>query len=164
VPQGLRKGDKVRVLSLGGMTGEVLADSDDEEAIVQVGAMRVTVPLSALRAEKRAAEPISVAVNPPRGGNNGSSASLALSKAATISSEISLIAQRVDVALPRLDKYLDDAYAAGITSARIIHGKGTGMLRKAVWDFLKDDARIASYQLAHPDEGGAGATVVRFQE
>lgn len=165
VPDRLRKGDKVRVLSLGGMVGEVLADSQDAEAIVQVGAMRVTVPLSALRAEKRSAEPVAVAVNPatPRGAN-GSVASMAMEKAATIASEISLIGHRVDAALPRLDKYLDDAFAVGLSSIRIVHGKGTGQLRKAIWDFLKEDPRIASYQLAHPDEGGAGATVVRFQE
>ena len=92
----------------------------------------------------------------------GGVASMALSKAQTIESEITLIAQRVDAALPRLDKYLDDAYAAGLESTRIIHGKGTGQLRKAVWEFLKGDSRIASFQMAHPDDGGAGATVVRL--
>ena len=161
VPTALRKGERVRVLSLGGATGEVLEPSSDGEAVVQIGVMRVTVPLTALRAEKKgtqsAAEP---ATSKPT--TRGGVASMALSKAQTIESEITLIAQRVDAALPRLDKYLDDAYAAGLESTRIIHGKGTGQLRKAVWEFLKGDSRIASFQMAHPDDGGAGATVVRL--
>lgn len=155
VPEALRRGERVRVLSLGGMEGDVLADSADGEVPVQVGAMRVTVPLSQLRAVKRAPEPVAVS----SGGGN-----LALAKATTIEPELKLIAQRVDAALPRLDKYLDDAYAAGLQSARIIHGKGTGALKNAVWEFLKGDSRIASYTLDHPDAGGAGATVVKFKE
>ena len=95
------------------------------------------------------------------GGGGGN---LALSKAAGISPELMLIAQRVDAALPKLDKYLDDAYAAGLERARIVHGKGTGALRKAVWAFLKGDNRIASFAMADPDEGGAGTTIVRFKE
>lgn len=165
-PKQLRKGEKVRVLSLGGMTGEVLANSEGDEAIVQVGLMRVTVPLSALRPEKGGSAPApkqEKPATPVAGERGGSSAKLAMQKALTIETEISLIAQRVDTALPRLDKYLDDAYGAGLTSVRIIHGKGTGQLRRAIWEFLKEDPRIASYNLDHPDMGGAGATVIRFQ-
>ncbi|GAB4463160.1 MAG: endonuclease MutS2 [Armatimonadaceae bacterium] len=173
-PEKLRKGDRVQVLSLGGMAGEVLADSEGGEVTVQVGAIRVTVPLSALRVEKRAASASFATTGgggakpatkqgPVAGERGGSATALAMEKAANIEGELSLIAQRVDAALPRLDKYLDDAYAAGLQSVRIIHGKGTGQLRKAIWDFLKEDERVASYQLDHPDNGGAGATVIRFQ-
>jgi DNA mismatch repair protein MutS2 len=161
VPQTLRKGNRVRVLSLGGMAGEVLSDSSDGEAVVQVGAMRVTVPLTQLRAERKAPAEVLVGAGAPvRGGS--SSAALALAKASDISYEINLIAQRVDAALPRLDKYLDDAYAVGLESVRVVHGKGSGQLRKAVWEFLKGDPRIVGYQMAHPDDGGAGVTIVRL--
>ncbi len=169
VPTTLKKGDRVRVLSLGGTTGEVLADSADGEAVVQIGFMRVTVPLTALRAERKAGVVAPPAPNNGGGASGdrgktrgGGTAALALQKAQNIESEITLIAMRVDAALPRLDKYLDDAYAAGLESTRIIHGKGSGQLRKAVWEFLKEDSRIASFQMAHPDEGGAGATVARL--
>ena len=178
IPVSLRKGDKVRVLSLGGATGEVTENSDGGEATVQVGMMRVTVPLSALRSADRqagaaaktsaTARAIATATQIGGGGGqpatNGNSVALALSKAENIAHEISLIGMRVDAALPRLDKYLDDAYASGLDSARIVHGKGSGQMRKAVWEFLKGDNRVASYQTAHPDEGGAGATVITFQQ
>ena len=163
VPKGLKKGDKVRVASLGGMLGEVIADADEEEVMVQVGMMRVTVPLLQLRTDK--GEPVAPAPNPSPAvaqTNGGSISTLARNKAETISPELTLIAMRVDAALPRLDKYLDDAMMAGMDTVRVVHGKGSGQLRKAVWDTLKDDSRVAGYQMAHPDEGGAGATVVRL--
>lgn len=168
IPQKLKKGERVRVLSLGGAIGEVLADSSDNEVPVQVGIMRVTVPLSAVRAEKKGGplSPNNGGIGPgtPLVGGRGGQNNLALAKASTIAPEIVLIAQRVDSALPKLDKYLDDGFAAGLDSARIIHGKGTGQLRKAIWEFLRDDNRVAAFHLDHPDSGGAGATVVRFKE
>ncbi len=185
VPQLLKKGEKVRVLSLGGAVGEVMTHSADGEVSVQVGVMRVTVPLSAVRSEKKGGNAKGDSAYPPdesdtaakkdppggaraplvglaRGGRSANA--LVASKVENISTEISLIAQRVDAALPKLDKYLDDAYASNLPTARIIHGKGTGQLRKAIWDFLKDDSRISSFTLAHPDDGGAGATIVNFRE
>jgi DNA mismatch repair protein MutS2 len=170
VPTSLKRGDRVRVQSLGGAEGEVIADSANGEVAVQVGVMRVTVPLTAVRAAKRQPGALTPGPSPKlgkgeggtRGGGGGDN--LALAKATNISPEITLIAQRVDAALPKLDKYLDDGFAAGLDTARIIHGKGTGQLRKAVWEFLKGDNRVASYTLAHPDDGGAGATVVTFKE
>jgi DNA mismatch repair protein MutS2 len=170
VPTSLKRGDRVRVQSLGGAEGEVIADSANGEVAVQVGVMRVTVPLTAVRAAKRQPGALTPGPSPKlgkgeggtRGGGGGDN--LALAKATNISPEITLIAQRVDAALPKLDKYLDDGFAAGLDTARIIHGKGTGQLRKAIWEFLKGDNRVASYTLAHPDDGGAGATVVTFKE
>ena len=159
VPASLKKGDRVRVLSLGGMTGEVLGASDDDEAIVQVGAMRMTVPLAQLRVEK--ATPVS---NTPTPKNVSSSVTLALAKAQDISPEITLIGLRVDAALPRLDKYLDDAMTAGLDNVRLIHGKGSGQLRQAIWNYLRDDSRVASLRMADPEDGGAGATLLRFRE
>jgi DNA mismatch repair protein MutS2 len=178
VPLMLKRGERVRVLSLGGAEGEVIDDSRDGEALVQVGIMRVTVPLSALRnagpATARSVPGKATAAPPtPReraaAGENaapgqGSASALAFAKTAAIAPEIKLIGMRVDAALPRLDKYIDDAYAAGIDGARLVHGKGTGQLRKAIWEFLRNDTRIASFQMAHPDDGGAGATVLQFRQ
>jgi DNA mismatch repair protein MutS2 len=170
VPKSLRRGDLVRVVSLGGAQGEVLADSEQGEVPVRIGAMRVTVPLSGLRVARnepgsRGSAPVAV---PPRGGTSVKTAdgknNLALAKAQTVSTEVNLIGGRVEAALPRLDKYLDDAYAAGLESARIVHGKGTGALRQAIWQYLKGDNRVASFAMADEGEGGAGATVVRFKE
>ena len=62
-----------------------------------------------------------------------------------------------------VDKYIDDAVLAGLHVVRIIHGKGTGALRKGITDFLKGDRRVKKYQLADVREGGAGVTVAELQ-
>ncbi len=162
VPKVLKKGDKVRVLSLGSAQGEVIEDSDGKEALVQVGMIRVTVPVSALRTQTGAALADDVTKRRAAVANGSNAAAMAMEKASTISPEIKLIGLRTDVALPRFEKYLDDAFTAGLEYVRIVHGKGTGQMRKAVWDSLKSDSRIAAYSLAHPDEGGAGVTMVRL--
>ncbi len=162
-PSVLKKGEKVRVLSLGGMVGDVLGNSDGDAALVQVGAMRVTVPLSQLRRDKSVATPAPV-LQTTKSNGNGGIAALALAKAQDISPEITLIGLRVDAALPRLDKYLDDAMTAGLDGVRIIHGKGSGQLRQAIWQYLKDDSRVASLRMADPEDGGAGATLLRIRD
>ena len=165
VPVKLKKGERVRVVSLGGAIGEVLADAGAREAQVQVGALRVTVPFSALRTlngVELAAEPVKAGRGKRAGdGNRGD---LGLAKAATMPSELTLIGLRVDAALPRLDKYLDDAVVAGAQGVRIVHGKGTGQLRRAIWEYLKTDERVLSYAMAAENEGGAGATVLTFRQ
>ena len=65
--------------------------------------------------------------------------------------------------MDNLDKYLDDAYLAGLSSVRIVHGKGTGALRKAIWQFLPNHHAVESFRLADPKEGGAGVTIVEFR-
>ncbi|PZN08046.1 MAG: endonuclease MutS2 [Bacillota bacterium] len=78
--------------------------------------------------------------------------------------EIHLRQLTVDEALARLDKYLDDALLAGAPQVRIVHGKGTGALRRAVHDFLRKHPAVASFRLGAPNEGGAGATVVMLKD
>lgn len=63
-----------------------------------------------------------------------------------------------------VDKYLDDAVLAGVPSVRIIHGKGTGALRAALWKYFKSDKRIKSYRHGAYGEGDAGVTVVEFKQ
>ena len=93
-----------------------------------------------------------------------SSSSIKMSKSASVTGEVNLIGKTVDEALPELDKYLDDAYLAHIPSARIIHGRGTGTLKRAVREFLrKDKGRVARYRDAEFDEGGYGVTIVEFK-
>ena len=62
-----------------------------------------------------------------------------------------------------VDKYLDDAKMAGVESVRLIHGKGTGALRKALWGFLKKDPRIGSFRIGTWGEGDTGVTVVELK-
>ena len=150
-PTEIREGDTVKVTTLN-VTGTVLQLTQDE-AVVQAGAIRVTVPREALRRidEKPVSKAplVSVPVN--------------LSRAANISPEIMLRMQRVDEALANLDQYLSEAYAAGLQQVRVIHGKGTGTLRKAVREYLNTHPLVASYRGADATEGGDGVTIVTLK-
>ena len=70
----------------------------------------------------------------------------------------------VQEALDITIKYLDDAVLAGLPSVRILHGKGTGALRKAVHEELRENILVATYQFAPFNQGGEGVTVVTFKE
>lgn len=158
-----REGDRVRVMTLN-MDGQILEPPRDGVAAVQVGAMRVTLPLEQLRPLKesearqaaRRSEQSTAAVS------SGASA-IALRKSMQIAPELMLKALRVDEAQPLLEKYIDDAFAAGMSPVRIIHGKGTGVLRKVVWEFLNRHPAVASYRLGEAGEGGEGATIVTMK-
>ena len=98
------------------------------------------------------------------GGNYGSGyGGSGLSKASSISIELNLIGCTTDEAIPKLEKYLDDAYLSHLETVRIVHGKGTGALRNAVWNQLKRIKYVKSYRLAEYGEGDAGVTVVTFK-
>ena len=88
---------------------------------------------------------------------------MGLSKASTMSMELNLIGDTTDEAIPRLEKYLDDAYLSHLETVRIVHGKGTGALRNAVWNQLKRIKYVKSYRLAEYGEGDAGVTIVTFK-
>jgi DNA mismatch repair protein MutS2 len=79
-----------------------------------------------------------------------------------ISPELNLIGWRVPDALAHLDKYVDEAVAAGLRHVRIIHGKGSGRLRAAVHEFLTSHPQVKTYMPCHPQEGGWGATAVEI--
>jgi DNA mismatch repair protein MutS2 len=142
-------GDTVWVRPLNSR-GEVLK-VDDGEAEVQVGRVRTQVSLAALEPrEEEQAEPASTGVQV---------------SAATPSSpgrSIDLRGQTVDETLKRLDSYLDQAMRAGLSQARIIHGKGTGALRRAGRESLTEQPQVNSYESADYREGGEGVTVANI--
>ena len=88
---------------------------------------------------------------------------LKMSKSLSVSPEINLIGKTVDEALMELDKYLDDAYLAHLKSVRIVHGKGTGALRKAVQGHLKRQKYVKAFHLGEFGEGDAGVTIAEFE-
>ena len=157
LPEGhvFRRGDRVFVATLG-VEGTISEDPTESAAEVQIGALRATLPLEVLRPlpESAAASP-----RKPR----GAAAAVALRKAMQVGPEVMIRAMRVDEARTLLDRYIDDAYAAGLREVRIIHGKGTGVLRRFVHDFLKEHPLVESFQLAEEPDGGAGATIARFK-
>lgn len=77
--------------------------------------------------------------------------------------ELMLIGQNSSDAIAMLDKYIDQAQTVGLQNIRIVHGKGTGVLRKAVSDFLKKDKRVESYELAPFGQGDSGATLAKLK-
>lgn len=85
-----------------------------------------------------------------------------VSKSLHVSTEINVIGLNVDEAIPIVDKYLDDCYIANLPSCRIVHGKGTGALRKGIHAFLKKHPHVKSYRLGTFGEGEMGVTIVEF--
>jgi len=82
----------------------------------------------------------------------------------TTKDEVRLRHLTVDEALPKLDQYLHDAFMAGLYQVRIIHGKGTGTLRRVVQEQLDKHPLVKSYRLGEYGEGGDGVTIVQFTE
>jgi len=145
----LEVGDTVWVSSLN-QTGQIISLANGE-AEVHVGVFRAKVPL--LELEKRRA-----AASTP----DASGVHIQLSPRAMPSVELNLRGKRVEEALPRLNKYLDDAYLAALPYARIIHGKGTGALREAMRQALAEHPLVASFRPGELNEGGEGVTVVKL--
>ncbi len=147
----LKPGSKVRALSLG-QTGTVI-EVNDSSALVQLGIMKVNLPLS----DMEIVPETKVKINPSPRRKSGETG---LEAAKNISAEVNLRGMTVDEALYELEKYLDQALLAGLERFRIIHGKGTGALRIGVQQFLKDHPFVKSFAFAEQNEGGIGATVV----
>ena len=155
VPKKLRIGDSVLVLSLN-LKGTVhTLPNAKGDLYVQMGILRSLVNINDL-----------VLLNDdvsPAKKYGGSGSKIKMSKSMSVSSEINLIGKTTDEALALLDKYLDDAYIAHLSSVRIVHGKGTGALRKAVHGLLKRTKTIAEYHLGEFGEGDAGVTIATFK-
>lgn len=86
------------------------------------------------------------------------------SRITSFSMECNVIGMRVAEAIPVIDKYLDNAILAKVYQVRIIHGMGTGKLRKGVHDYLKRNQNVESYMMGGQGEGGLGATVVKLKQ
>jgi DNA mismatch repair protein MutS2 len=136
--------------------GEIVEPPESGKVVVLIGAMRVTVPLSSLRKPHGKPER---EVRPQK-----TQESISVQKAREIESEIHLRGMRVEPALIDLDKYLDDAIAAGMDSVRIVHGKGTGQMRQAVWEYLRSHKGVSSYRLGEQEEGGSGVTIAQMKK
>ena len=83
-------------------------------------------------------------------------------KSRSISPEINLLGMTVDEAIGVLDKYLDDAYLAGVAQVRIVHGKGTGALKKGISQYLSGLPYVSNFRLGIHGEGEDGVTIVTF--
>lgn len=156
VPKKLRLGDSVKILSMN-LKGTVHTLPDAKgNLFVQAGILRYQTNIRDLILVNEDATP---AVHNTKTG----AGKLKMSKSLSVSPEINLIGKTVDEALMELDKYLDDAYLAHLKSVRIVHGKGTGALRKAVQGHLKRQKYVKAFHLGEFGEGDAGVTIAEFE-
>jgi DNA mismatch repair protein MutS2 len=133
---------------------------DGPRAVLNVGGKKMTVDLKDLHAP----QDLSAAKDPPRKRVAGPSDSLRSPSGLEAEAELNLIGQRVDEALDESDKFLDRALLEGKQAVRIIHGFGTGALRKAVRDHLRKHPAVKSWRPGNENEGGDGATVAVLEE
>ena len=155
-PEQLKKGDAVRVVSMG-LKGTVSSLPDAKgNLFVQCGILRTSTNINDL---VRIEEATITAPNLQKTG----SGKIRMSKSFSISPEINLLGKTVDEALAALDKYLDDAYLAHLESVRVVHGKGTGALRNAVQQHLRRVKYVKSFRQGEYGEGDAGVTIVVFK-
>ena len=156
VPKKLRLGDSVKILSMN-LKGTVHTLPDAKgNLFVQAGILRYQTNIRDLVLVNEDATP--TVHNTKTGAGK-----LKMAKSLSVSPEINLIGKTVDEALMELDKYLDDAYLAHLKTVRIVHGKGTGALRKAVQSHLKKQKYVKSYHLGEFGEGDAGVTIAEFE-
>lgn len=155
-PNQIKLGDSVKIVSMG-LKGTVSSLPDKNGRLfVQCGIIRSQVSLNDLvlleeetvRTEKM---------------QRSSSGKLKMSKSYSVSTEINLLGKTVDEAIFELDKYLDDAYLAHLPNVRIVHGKGTGALRKAVQNYLRKNKTVKSFRQGEFGEGDAGVTIAEFK-
>lgn len=155
-PKKLQKGDMVKIISMS-LKGTVSTLPDAKGALfVQCGIMRVQTNIKDLALVKEDS------ISTPAVQHTNTS-KIKMSKTFSISPEINLLGKTVDEALAVLDKYLDDAYLAHLSSVRVVHGKGTGALRSAVHNHLKRLKIVKDYRLGEYGEGDAGVTIVTFK-
>lgn len=155
-PKKIKKGDSVRIVSMG-LKGIVSSLPDAKgNLFVQCGIIRTQANIRDLVAEKEET------ITAPSLQRNGAG-KIKMSKTMSISTEINLLGKTVDEALAELDKYLDDAYLAHLPSVRVVHGKGTGALRSAIHSHLKHLKYVKEYRLGEYGEGDAGVTIVTFK-
>lgn len=152
-PKNLKLGESVTILSLN-QTGTVLSSPDDEgNVMVQVGIMKINVHISTIARVSEKAK------NELKSGTK----SIMKSKAVSVKNELDLRGMNLEEAMLDVDKYLDDAYIAGLKTVYIIHGKGTGVLREGIGQLLKRHRHVSSSRLGNYGEGGTGVTVVELK-
>ena len=158
LPRPLKKGDEVVLVNIG-QKGILLSDPDKSGNVqVQAGIIKTKTNIKNLML----IDGVKVTFT-DKNGKKSSAKSVGDRVIAAFNPEIDLRGNYADDACFLLDKYIDDAKRAGVKSLRIIHGKGTGALRKAVTDFLRRDARVASVRCGTFGEGDTGVAIAELK-
>ena len=155
-PSDFKLGESVKVLSMN-LTGTISSLPDSRGNVtVQMGILRSQVNISDLEIIEEA--------NPyaPKNMRRTGSGKIKMSKSLSVRPEINLLGKTVDEAVAELDKYLDDALLSHLNTVRVVHGKGTGALRKGIHEYLRRQKHVKAYHLAEFGEGDAGVTIVEL--
>lgn len=150
-------GDKVRLLTLD-QTGEVLTLPDEKgDLMVKVGIMKINVNISDLMMinEKKSGKSKKV------GSHYGN---LYRAKAMAVSTSVNVVGKNLEDATMEVEKYLDDAYMAGLKEVTVIHGRGQGILKEGLRQLFKRNKLVASFRKGSYNEGGEGVTIVKLKE
>ena len=148
----IHPGVEVFVTSLG-QNGTIVSNiSKSNEVQVQIGSMKINVPIQYLEKIKKS-----------NTGKNSTASYNSISKSKSVKSEINVIGMNVDEAIWVIDKFLDDTSLAKLQSVRIVHGKGTGKLREGIHKFLKTNSHVQSFRIGSFGEGELGVTIVELQ-
>lgn len=156
--EDIKPGDKVKVLTLN-QNGEIISLPDEEGALrVKVGAMKIYVNVSDL---------MIINQGPGKkakvGRGSSKSGSLFRTKAMNISPSINVIGKNLMDAIDDVEKYLDDAYMAGLKEVTVVHGRGQGILQKGLRDLFKSHKQVKAFRRGAYNEGGDGVTVVELK-
>ena len=158
-PGDFKLGESVKVLSMN-LTGTVSSLPDSRGNLtVQMGILRSQVNISDLEIIEEPAS-YSASANNRKGTSRSK---MKMSKSLSVRPEINLLGKTVDEAVSELDKYLDDALLSHLNTVRVVHGKGTGALRKGIHEYLRRQKHVKSYKLAEFGEGDAGVTIVELK-
>ncbi|MBN9648376.1 endonuclease MutS2 [Terrisporobacter glycolicus] len=149
----LKAGDEVKVITLNQEGTVVSVDKKKKEAVVQMGIMKMTLPFKALQIAQK--EKKSIVTKSTR--------KIISSKSGSVKSEVDLRGMNLEEAIVEVDKYLDDACVAGLEIVTIIHGVGTGVLKKGLQDVLKKNKHVKSQRPGQYGEGGMGVTIVEIR-
>lgn len=150
-------GDKVRLLTLD-QTGEVLTLPDEKgDLMVKVGIMKINVNISDL-----------MMINEKKSGKSKKGGShygnLYRAKAMAVSTSVNVVGKNLEDATMEVEKYLDDAYMAGLKEVTVIHGRGQGILKEGLRQLFKRNKLVASFRKGSYNEGGEGVTIVKLKE
>jgi DNA mismatch repair protein MutS2 len=151
-PKTVKKGDSVNVLSVSQIGTVITLPDSKGDLIVKVGIMKINTNLSDLRLVKEEA---------PK--KEKSHISSQVSKTMDIGMELDVRGENVEDAIYLLEKFLDDAILSSLSVVRVIHGKGTGVLRNGLHAYLKKQPRVKTYRLGTFGEGDAGVTVIELK-
>ena len=155
----LEVGDSVYVVSFDTHAKVLSLPDENKEVFVQAGIMKFKVPMAELVLDDKAQSENAA----QKKNSRGISSKVRAGKSMVISPEIDCRGQLVEEALGNIDKYIDDAYLAGLKQIMIIHGKGTGALRSAVQEYLRKNPHVKSYRPGTYGEGEMGVTVVELK-